>query len=477
MIMESINNMDMKTKKSVFVLGGGITGLSIAWKLNKSGFQVTLLEKANHLGGFARSICENGYAMDIGPHFVSFPKNSDILTEIEQLMGKEKLIEIPEIYQINRAFFKNKVHSEFPKLTDVILRSTKTRMLKIAFELIFNKLKSKDNITNCKEYLELSYGKTLYDLWLYPYLYNRFGLDEPPIELIKSQFPKLTIKKIFRIIKKRRKPQQEIQVNYKNFYFENGMGSLINEMSEDMIKNNARIFTNVEISSINHNSKKITFLDNGQSNEEIFDIIIYSIPLEKTLVWFENSGELKNSDPPNRFHSIMTYLFVDSPNIYDGWTLQIYDPEMPFFRITQQSFLSKNIAPKNKSLLCVEIKCLETDEVWRKNDEEIIKLLKTKLEEMNLVTKEQIEGSKILRIKFLYPNEIMPDDDSNEQRIREFIEKYPDEYGIGIIQGDAGRLANIPQEDETSPGAGGIFNAISTANGIVKKITNSYDIK
>ena len=45
------NNMDSNNKKNVIVVGGGITGLSIAYILSKSSNDVTLLEAGSKFGG------------------------------------------------------------------------------------------------------------------------------------------------------------------------------------------------------------------------------------------------------------------------------------------------------------------------------------------------------------------------------------------------------------------------------------------
>ena len=42
--------------KKIVVIGGGITGLSIAWKLSEKGYEVKVIEMDKFIGGLARSI-------------------------------------------------------------------------------------------------------------------------------------------------------------------------------------------------------------------------------------------------------------------------------------------------------------------------------------------------------------------------------------------------------------------------------------
>ena len=54
--------------KKTIVIGGGITGLSVAWKLSEKGYKVKVIEMDKFIGGLARSIKMGNYFFDIGPH-------------------------------------------------------------------------------------------------------------------------------------------------------------------------------------------------------------------------------------------------------------------------------------------------------------------------------------------------------------------------------------------------------------------------
>ncbi|MCE5317428.1 MAG: protoporphyrinogen oxidase [Parachlamydia sp.] len=54
--------------KSYIILGGGISGLSLAWQLQKdSDAKVTLVEQAPRLGGWIETLHKNGFLFDRGP--------------------------------------------------------------------------------------------------------------------------------------------------------------------------------------------------------------------------------------------------------------------------------------------------------------------------------------------------------------------------------------------------------------------------
>lgn len=75
----------MKKNKKVVVVGGGIGGLSVAALLAKDGYQVTVIEKNEVLGGRGRRYTENGYVFDMGPSWYMMP---DVFRDYFKLLDK-----------------------------------------------------------------------------------------------------------------------------------------------------------------------------------------------------------------------------------------------------------------------------------------------------------------------------------------------------------------------------------------------------
>jgi len=84
-------------KSSVVVIGGGIGGLYAAWELCKKGFSVTVVEQQKFLGGLSTSIPFSDCLIDIGPHYISLKRDSNITKIIYELIGEKNIIEISSI--------------------------------------------------------------------------------------------------------------------------------------------------------------------------------------------------------------------------------------------------------------------------------------------------------------------------------------------------------------------------------------------
>ena len=91
----------MNTKKAL-IIGSGIGGLSIACRLAKIGYEVTVIEKNNRAGGRCNIIEENGFNFDTGPTILMMKEIietafTDIGENLEEFID---LVRIDPSYQI-----------------------------------------------------------------------------------------------------------------------------------------------------------------------------------------------------------------------------------------------------------------------------------------------------------------------------------------------------------------------------------------
>ena len=54
--------------KKITIIGGGITGLTSAYRLARAGHEVEVFEKSEELGGLGGSLRKGEFIFDYGPH-------------------------------------------------------------------------------------------------------------------------------------------------------------------------------------------------------------------------------------------------------------------------------------------------------------------------------------------------------------------------------------------------------------------------
>ncbi len=102
--------------KKVIIIGSGIGGLGSANLLAKLGYEVTVLEKNDYLGGRAGLIEEAGYKFDKGPSWYLMP---DVWEHYFGLLGKkvEDYLQLKRLEPSYRIFFEGGYHSQSSRPT------------------------------------------------------------------------------------------------------------------------------------------------------------------------------------------------------------------------------------------------------------------------------------------------------------------------------------------------------------------------
>ena len=91
------------TEQATVVMGAGPGGLAAGYWLAKHGVPVTVLERADVVGGLARTIERDGFRFDIGGHRW-FTKKDELNSFIEDLLGDELVV----VKRTSRILFRGK---------------------------------------------------------------------------------------------------------------------------------------------------------------------------------------------------------------------------------------------------------------------------------------------------------------------------------------------------------------------------------
>lgn len=482
MTEENYNKLDIiseelkKNPKSAIVIGAGISGLAIAWKLCKEGFKVVIIEKQKFAGGLTASLPYNGYKIELGPHIFLLPKKSPITEEIKEMMSVENLIEIHQPWA--KSYYAGRfLDRSYPSLYDIVFRSGIKFFILGMFGLLLSKIRSNSKLNKYKsaeDYLIHTYGKFLYDVWFRPYFSKKCDrLDNKPPQFATKIFHPITKERVGSFLSKKIsiKKSRAIQESF-NCYPRFGMGSFIDTIINEINILNGNVILDAEIESICHHNelKSIIMQKNNKKIELTSSIIVYSTSLPVAIKWFKDvPNEVKlEVEKMKTMHSIMVFLFVDIDFLYKGWIITFYDNDLIIFRISQQNFLSSEIAPKGKTLLCVEIQTSEANSYWTSDEKIIVKRVINDLKKTGILYNEKIDGYKVIKIKNVYP--IITSSDPKNNVVIDFINSFKNEYVINAMI-DAGLVSSFGRIDIINdPAATGIYKAFINAEILVKEI-------
>lgn len=109
---------------NVLIVGGGISGLSAAYYLNKAGVRARLIEKAAHLGGVIRTSTEQGCLLEAGPDsfMAAKPWAMELIREVglaDQVIGSNDHLRVTYILK----------HGKLVPLPDGLMMMVPTKIL------------------------------------------------------------------------------------------------------------------------------------------------------------------------------------------------------------------------------------------------------------------------------------------------------------------------------------------------------------
>ncbi len=398
----------MAINKKVIVLGAGISGLTTAYLLHKDGYDVTILEKNDKVGGSIETVIENGLLFDRGPNSAleTTPLIAQLVDELnlsEQFIYANKKGNKRYILRNNKlhalaisplAFIKSKLFSGKAKL----------RLLKEPFVG-----KSRDGYyQSIAEFVTRRLGQEFLDYAINPFVAGVYA-GNPEDLSVKSAFPKLyaleeeyggLIVGTIRSIRKRKKRKEQSKPSAKILSFKDGMKVLPEAIANHL---GNRVKLNAEVVSIRKTADGnygVTYNEGEQSLTLLTDIILSTIPAYTAAELFGHfeDGIRKHLNAVYYPPVLVLYLAYNKDDIgqpLDGFGFLIPSKEeKSFLGAIWSSVLFPNRAEDNKASFTLFIGGSRNPGFIYDDEEELIKTVREEFEELMKIKGEPVHLAK-----------------------------------------------------------------------------------
>lgn len=395
-----------------YILGAGITGLTIAYELLKKGCAVTLLEKEKSVGGLARTLIWHGVPIDLGPKIYHTPDRDIIEYWASEFKGlfHERLH-----YSKN---YKEGTYYDYPLSYENI-----NKFPEHLREKILKELKGRDAIavkkaTNYFEYIRAMAGPTLQAMFYEKYPKKVWGIDTK--ELDTNWAPK----------------RVEIRRNTTPFYWRQwsavgieGSGSIVKKLRENILRLGGKILTDNRIKGLGVKDDRIDKIVLGKKVITLgnHDIVISTIPITELASALNEKSELKFRG------SMVVYLYTERKDILPKGIDFIYidDPDIPFHRVCDTSQFVKK-ASSGKNVYTFEVAYSAGGAQDKKLDKKIAEEVINKFALMGFMKKEDVLDCKVIRLPYVYPL-LYVGYKKELSRIRSLIDRVANLYNIGSM--------------------------------------------
>jgi protoporphyrinogen oxidase len=417
MVCPSLSDGSESTEK-IIILGGGITGLTVAWELSKhSKLPILLIEKNACAGGLAGSLHRKNLSFDFGSHRIHEQYDPEVFGIIKDLLGDD-LLKRPRRGQIR---IQGKF-LDYPPATIQILTSFGLAggmrlcrdflLSRNYFFFVPRRTGVLNPRTSFEEYATRAVGKSLYENFYKPYALKLWGVSPADLsyEPAVSRVRKFEVRAVWNEVKKR---LTESTAACSFYYPARGFGQIAEKIQERFIANGGEILfeSSVERLELNDDSEIEAVhvrTAGGEPRRIRSKLFISTVPinvLHHLVCAALGSREREGLGLSWRSLRILYLLTPDKiPSEHE--TYYFPEPDVIFGRVSEPAKYSPFLnRATEKSALVIEIPCTYGDEIWNMEDKVIAAHCINDLRKLNILSHESHGASEHFshKVKNLYP--------------------------------------------------------------------------
>ena len=398
-----------QTGEKIVVLGGGITGLTVAWELSKhSELPVLLIEKNCSTGGLAGSFNQRDRIFDFGSHRIHEEYDPEVLGIIRELLGDE-LLKRPRRGQI---IIQGKFLNYPPAITQVLTSFGLAQGIRLVRDFLL----SRDNFffrptqrTSFEEYATWAVGKSLYEIFYRPYALKLWGVSPAGLsfEPALSRVRKFELRAVWKELKNK---ATGTTTSHSFYYPARGFGQIAEKIKERFIDNGGEILfeSKVERLELKNDSEigAIHVKTGGESRRLPARLLISTAPLD-VLHRLVCSALGETAELGLSWRSLrILYLFTPdkTPSVQE--TYYFPEADVIFGRVSEPAKYSPFLnQAEEKTALVIEIPCTFGDEIWNLEDEVIADRCIDDLRKLKILCPRAAKDAEYFsrKIKNLYP--------------------------------------------------------------------------
>src|SRR5680860_184311 len=373
------------------IIGAGFTGLSAAYKLSKSGHEITVLEKEKHPGGLAIGFKKNNWNWTLEEHYHHWFTNDKYIFDLAKEINYPILIKRPK----TSTFIKNKIvqlDSPITLITFPLLSIfDRIRMGLVLALFRYNPFWKPFDKVKASKTLSLFMGAKAFNLIWKPLFEGKFDkyADNVSLAWFWARVRKRTTKLAY--------PKQ-------------GFLHFAKTLEKQIEKMRGKFIFNCNVSKIINNTKPtVFFTKNGKMESLIFDklIVTTSSSLFIKLMPSLPKGYKEKLKKLNMLGATNLLLRLKKPFLPDNtYWLNICDNTSPLMAVVEHTNFSDKKNYNNEYLVYVGNYVPVNHPYFSNSKEKMLKLFNPYLKRLNKNYEKNLIGIEFFKAPFAQP--VMP---------------------------------------------------------------------
>jgi len=380
------------------ILGGGLTGITLARLFHEKGEEVIVLERERSYGGLCRSKRDSGFTFDTGGSHIIFSRDAEVLEFMCDVLGKNR-----HRNRRNTKVFYKGLYIKYPfenglsQLPKEDLFLCINEFIKTLVAVEKGELRKPQNF---REWIYYTFGKGIAELYLIPYNEKiwKFPAERMSLHWVDGRIPRPPVEDVIR---------SAIGIETEGYTHQAVFSYPRTGGIEAMIRAIARpveekIRTGFNVISIREEER---FTISNGIQEVTADRCISTIPLQELLKCLDGvPPHVQKACDGLKYNSLICVFLGIKGKVPDISWLYVPDKGSGLFnRISFPSNYSPEVAPPGHSSILAEITYHEGDEVSAMQDQEIINHVIAALKNMKIIkSREEVVYTVLDRQKYAY---------------------------------------------------------------------------
>ena len=380
------------------ILGGGLSGLTLARLLQEQGRDVVVLEAEREYGGLCRSKTERGFTFDTGGSHIIFSRDTDVLAFMRRMIAgndqrNDRNTKIFYKQQFIKYPFENGLFDLPPEDRFFCINGFVKNLIAV----------EKGEIpapANFREWIYCTFGNGIAECYMVPYNEKiwKYPTDRMSLHWVDGRIPRPPVEDVIRSAIGIDTEGYTHQAVF-SYPLDGGIEALVRAIAQPIEK---FIKTGFRVTSIKKLKKQWQISD---GNEVVLaDRCICTMPVQHLLSCLEGvPREVKNAAASLKYNALVCVnIGIREPVPAISW-LYVPDPAVGRpNRISFPSGYSQHNAPDGCSAILAEITHQPGDEVAGMTDAELIRDVVDMLQGMQILHKDQVVYSSVERQPFAY---------------------------------------------------------------------------
>jgi len=433
--------MNTTNQQHIIILGGGISGLSLAWKLCERGQKVTIIERSGFVGGLAGTQSDNGHHLDFGPHSF-FSEDQEIL---ETVLGFFRGTLEPRRRDVK--FYYQGKYLNYPlKPGDVLIQMGLMQGIRAGLSFLRQKMSfaSKHDAVltedmTVEEWALESFGEHLYQSFFKPYTEQFWKL--PCRELSASTIPSHTRTNFINTLKvllgKRATRQGDSLIEREQlptYCPATGFGEIASRIADKVQAAGGKILVDSQVCEVEPNgegSVLVQYQFKGKTESLACESLISTIPLPLFI------GMLKPQPPADvrisaarlEFLALVVLgMVTEKMDVLDSSYLYILN--RPYNRISEMNKFNPGTSLPKENIIAIEMPCLQDSLIWNASKEEIFQLSAESLARDGILLPGDVKKLLLAKTAHAYPI-YRKDFAPHLKKVLAYIRSYPQLKTLG----------------------------------------------